>query len=138
MSWKNSIILGVLVGSTLGLVTYSTLSRIGTEAMLQSVYVPQTLHTERGCGLEPVTACYSLAYIYYAGLVTPDNVKMQPLDAVVNNGGMQPFAPAQEDELRAMDAVQYTYHPQVTRHGYFVQQTGNSGRLQGTAISGSW
>lgn len=137
MSWKNTIIIGVVLGSVLGFASYTALSHIGSEMLLQSTYEPYTIQTVQGCGLEPESACDSLAYLYYSSLVMPDNVKMQPLDAVVNNGGMQPFAPAQEDELTATQRLQDTSSPQVTQHGYFIQATANSGRLQGTtAVSG--
>lgn len=122
MSWKQAIIGGVITGAVLGSGAYVTLSRIGAELMSESVYVPYTLQTVHGCGLEPESACDSLAYLYYSSLVTPNDVKMQPLDAVVNNvGGMQPFAPAQEDELTAAQRLQDTSSPQVTLHGQFIQ-----------------
>lgn len=117
MSWKNTIITGVVIGSVLGFATYSTLSRIGAELMLQSTYEPYTLQSVHSCGLEPESACVALDSIVYGLLV----VQEKPLAVVHNTGGMQPFAPAQEDDLTAVQRVQDTHSPQVTLHGQFIQ-----------------
>lgn len=121
MSWRNTIITGVVIGSVLGFASYTALSHIGAEIMLESV-------TTHACGLKPDSACVAL-----------DNIVPSSIVATDNNAGMQPFAPAQEDELTARQRLQDTSSPQVTQHGYFIQATANSGRLQGTtAVSGSW
>lgn len=133
MSWRNTVITGVVLGSVLGSGAYVALSRIGAEMLLQSTYKPYTLQSVQGCGLEPESACVALDSVVYGSLVVQD----KPL-AVVHNTGMQPFAPAQEDELTATQRLQDTRSPQVTKHGYYLQQTANSGRLQGTTGGGSW
>ena len=134
MSWKQAIIGGVLTGAVLGSGAYVALSRIGAELMLQSTYEPYTIQSVQGCGLEPESACVALDGVVYGSLVVQD----KPLKAVHNVGGMQPFAPALEDELTAVQRLQDTRSPQVTKHGYYLQQTANSGRLQGATGGGSW
>ena len=43
---------------------------------------------------------------------------------VSNDYGMQPFGMSAEDDLRAMDVIQPTYHPMVTTHMLIVQPVG--------------
>lgn len=124
MSWRNTVITGVVLGSVLGSGAYVALSRIGAEMLLQSTYEPYTLQSVHGCGLEPESACDSLAQVYYSSLNTPDNTKMQPLDAVEARGwDMQPFGKSYEDELTGQGYVQPVdvSKPQVTPHGQFIQ-----------------
>lgn len=118
MSWKASILSGVLIGSVLGLVVFGTLCKIGAEMMIQSVYVADTLPLSPGCGLEPVSVCASLDYLYYESLL------VNTLDVVSADGtSLQPFVAAQEDELSARQLVQPVdvSNPQVTLHGRLIQ-----------------
>lgn len=118
MSWKASILSGVLVGSVLSLVVFGMLCKIGVELMVEQMYVSHTLPLEPGCGLEPVAVCASLDYLYYESLL------VNTLDVVVADGtSLQPFVAAQEDEVTAVHIAQPVDYraPQVTLHGMLIQ-----------------
>lgn len=77
----------------------------------------------QGCGLDTIRACDSL-----------DSVMNSTTLKVTTSEAMQPYGESPEDEYTATMALEPTYQPQVTRHGYLIQETDDSNKLQPTRL----